>query len=174
MKLNLKMPGTEGLSKFLKQYKYVLIIIAAGILLLLWPSGKSKTTVESGTGLTGVEEDFSVEALEERLSKVLSRVEGAGEVSVVLTVRSGMERVLATDSREEERDRDFQLEEQTVVISTEKGEEVVLIGQRYPTFQGALIVCPGGDDPQVRLRLTEAVSALTGLGSARITVCKGS
>ena len=65
-------------------------------------------------------------------------------------------------------------EEQTVVISTGSGEETVLITQKYPTFQGALVVCRGGDDPVVQLTLTRAVSALTGLGSDRITVCKGS
>ena len=42
-----------------------------------------------------------------------------------------------------------------------------------PQFQGALVVCPGGGDPAVQLRLLEAVSALTGLGSDRISICEG-
>lgn len=174
MKLNWKIPGKEALIKFLKQYKYVLVIIVAGILLLLWPSGEDKTSITTESGMTGGEEDFSVEALEERLSQVLSKVEGAGEVSIVLTVQSGMERVLAADSSVGESEEERQAEEQTVILSTENGEEVVLIGQRYPTFQGAVVVCSGGDDPKVRLQLTQAVAALTGLGSDRITVCKGS
>lgn len=173
MKINWKIPKGEALFKLLGQYKYVLIVIAAGILLLLWPSGEKKSPAAAQSGLTGGEEDFSVEALEERLARVLSKIDGAGEVSVVLTVESGMERVLATDiaasQSEDRRDR----EEQTVIISTEEGEEAVLLTQRYPTFQGALVVCPGGDDPEVRLRLTQAISVLTGLGSDRITVCKG-
>lgn len=173
MKINWKIPKGEALLKLLGQYKYVLIVIAAGILLLLWPSEEKASPEAAQSGLTSGEEDFSVEALEERLARVLSKVEGAGEVSVVLTVESGMERVLATDisasQSEDRRDR----EEQTVIISTEEGEEPVLLTQRYPTFQGALVVCPGGDDPEVRLRLTQAISVLTGLGSDRITVCKG-
>ena len=36
-----------------------------------------------------------VDNLEKKLSKTLSKVEGAGEVSVVITVESGMETVLA-------------------------------------------------------------------------------
>lgn len=173
MKINWKIPKGEALFKLLGQYKYVLIVIAAGILLLLWPSGEKKSPAAAQSGLTGGEEDFSVEALEERLARVLSKIDGAGEVSVVLTVESGMERVLATDIAasqwEDRRDR----EEQTVIISTDEGEEAVLLTQRYPTFQGALVVCPGGNDPEVRLRLTQAISVLTGLGSDRITVCKG-
>lgn len=173
MKINWKIPKGEALFKLLGQYKYVLIVIAAGILLLLWPSGEKEPPAAAQSGLTGGEEDFSVEALEERLARVLSKIDGAGEVSVVLTVESGMERVLATDIAasqwEDRRDR----EEQTVIISTDEGEEAVLLTQRYPTFQGALVVCPGGNDPEVRLRLTQAISVLTGLGSDRITVCKG-
>ena len=56
------------------------------------------------------------------------------------------------------------LEESTVILSTDSGEEAVLVTQRYPTFQGALVICPGGEDPAVRLALTQAVAALTGLG----------
>ncbi len=174
MKLNFKMPDTAKIRNFLRQYKYVLIVIAAGILLLLWPSGEKKNEPEEQSGLTGGEEDFSVEALEDRLEQVLSKIEGAGEVSVVLTVRSGMERVLATDTESSQSDSSDSMEEHTVVISTDNGEEAVLVGQRYPTFQGALVVCPGGGDPQVQLQLTRAVAALTGLGSDRITVCKSS
>ena len=95
-------------------------------------------------------------------------------VSVVLTVRSGMERVLAQDVTASRADGDAQSTTKTVILSTGSGEETVLLSQNYPTFQGALVVCRGGDDPQVKLLLTQAVAALTGLGSDRITVCKGS
>ena len=175
MKVQWKMPRAEKVLGFLKQYKYVLIVAAAGLLLLLWPTGGSREEpAAQERGLTGAEEDFSVEALEEKLAQALSRVEGAGEVSVILTVESGMERVLATDRTAEQSDGTSAMEEQTVIVSTDAGEEAVLVTQRYPTFQGALVVCPGGGDPSVRLVLTQAVSALTGLGADRITVCAGS
>ena len=41
MKLQWK-PWSGDLWKLLDQYKYVLIVIAAGILLLLWPTGDGK------------------------------------------------------------------------------------------------------------------------------------
>ena len=42
----------------------------------------------------------------------------------------------------------------------------------YPTYRGALVVCQGGDRADVKLAVTEAVSALTGLSSDRVTVAK--
>ena len=52
-------------------------------------------------------------------------------------------------------------------------QETVTVQERGPGYQGALLVCAGGDDPQVRLRLTQAVSALTGLGADKIAISKG-
>jgi len=37
---------------------------------------------------------------------------------------------------------------------------------------GAVIVCQGADDPQVRLSIVDAVSKVTGLGSDKISVLK--
>ena len=65
------------------------------------------------------------------------------------------------------------MEEETVIVNSGSGQEAVLLTRRYPTFQGALVVCEGGDDAEIRLLMTRAVSALTGIGADRITVCKG-
>ena len=68
----------------------------------------------------------------------------------------------------------MQKESETVVISSGSGtQETVLVQQVYPRFQGALVVAEGGGNPTVRLNLTEAVAALTGLGADKISVCKG-
>ena len=48
---------------------------------------------------------------------------------------------------------------ETVVLSGGGTEETVTLQQISPQYQGALVVCSGGEDPQVRLRLVEAVSA---------------
>lgn len=147
-------------------YKYVLLVIAAGILLLIWPESEQKTAeVASST-----EEVYSVEQIEEKLENILGRIHGAGQVSVALTVKNGVEYIYAQDSETESNGESAE----TVVISTGSGkQEVVVQTLIYPTYQGALVVCEGGDDPEVILLITQAVSSLTGLGSARITVCKG-
>ena len=111
--------------------------------------------------------------LSEEVWKDLSQVEGAGQVTVTLTVKSGMERVLASDRTTSVTDRGSSVEEETVLTGSGGSQEAVLLSRRYPTFQGALVVCQGGDDPAIRLLMTQAVSALTGLGADRVTVCKG-
>lgn len=148
------------------------LLIGVGVLLLLVPTSHSKEN--SSAVVLNTEEDFSVEALEEKLEHILAQIEGAGQVNVMLTAESGMKRIFAQDGRLEQENGSIQRESETVVISSGTGtQETVLVQQIYPRFQGALVVAEGGGDPSVRLNLTEAVAALTGLGADKISVCKG-
>lgn len=157
----------------LGRYKYVLLVILAGVLLLLLPDSQ-ETAKDREQGTTSKEEDFSVEALEEKLKNTLSEIDGAGQVLVMLTVESGTKRIFAQDGSMEQDGSSVQRETQTVVVSAGSGtQETVLVQQVYPRFQGALVVATGGGDPEVRLKLTEAVAALTGLGADKISICKG-
>lgn len=158
--------------KKLGRYKYVFLVIVAGVLLLTLPVSKENKT--DAQDYSSTEEDFSVDALEEKLCGILSEIDGAGRVNVMLTVESGMKRVFAQNIRMDREDSALQNEAETVVLSSGNGmEDTVLVQQIYPQFQGALVVADGGGDPSVRLNITEAVAALTGLGADKISVCKG-
>ena len=172
MKAQWKLPEAEQVWKLLDKYKYVLLILAVGLVLLLWPTGEGEEPGESPSN--GAAQNFNLAALEEKLSQALSQVEGAGKVTVTLTVKSGMEQVPLTDRSTSVTERGNSVEEKTVVINTGSGQEAVVRLERCPVFQGAVVVSQGGDQAEVRLLLTQAVSALTGLGTDRITVCKGS
>lgn len=158
-------------AEFFQKYKYVLLVIAAGIVLLLLPLGGEENPASGGTESQNGngEETFRVEEMERRLEEALSRVDGAGEVTVVLTVKSGARQILAQDSSRSGEESSTS----TVVVSTGSGtEDAVVLQQVYPQYQGALVVCPGGGDPAVCLKLVDAVSALTGLGADKISICK--
>ena len=168
--MNLQVQGKKLWALFQK-YKLVLLVFVVGLVLLLWPNHSTQTAAPVSSEET--EAEFDLNALERKLESVLSQIEGAGQVSVALTLKDGMERVYATDetwSQDGEGQEDQQT--QTVILSTGSGTEAaVLVQQRYPTFQGAVGGCAG--DAEVRLLITQAVSALTGLGTDRISVCKG-
>ena len=158
----------------LEKYKFVLLVLLAGLLLLLLPlpsgGGETAHAGEAEQAATA----FSVDELEEKLEATLSRIDGAGEVTVALTLRSGARQVLAQDVTVSDREGSSGEERTTVVISGGSGrEEAVALQELAPQFQGAVVVCTGGDDPTVRLKLAEAVADLTGLGADRISICKG-
>lgn len=154
----------------LKKYQYALLVITLGAVLLLLPEGK-KQAASGEQPATEWNDSFDLDAFEEKLEQALSQIGGAGETRVVLTLDSGSRQVLAQDL---DRDGEGGGVSTTVTVGRGSGsQEVVPLQTLAPSFRGALVVCPGGSDPQVRLQLVEAVSALTGLGSDRISICEG-
>lgn len=167
------MKGREALEKLLAQlpggnYRAVLLVLLAGLLLLALPLGGREAEADSQSPAPA--SGFDLAALETRLEEALSRIDGAGAVTVVLTVQNGPRQVLAQDV-----DRGTGEENtETVVLSRGSStQETVTVQELYPSYQGALLICEGGDDPTVRLKLTEATSALTGLGADKISISKG-
>lgn len=155
----------------LGKYKYVLLVALAGAVLLVWPAGEKEETVSPAIASQDI---FQVDQMERKLEKALSQVEGAGDVTVVLTLQGGPRQVLAQDGSAAEEENRASRETSTILLSKGSGyQEPAVIQELGPEYQGALVVCQGGDDPRVKLALYEAVSALTGLGADKISICKG-
>lgn len=114
--------GKSALSSILQKKSVLIFLLAAGLLLLLWPKS-------SGSGSAEKNEDVFTNE-EKRLCAVLSKIDGVGNVYALLS---------------EEPNR--------------RGE-----------YTGAVVVCSGAGSPDTRLRVIQAVSAFTGLGSNRIIV----
>lgn len=154
---------------FIKKYRYALLVVAAGILLLTLPSQEeaSEAPVESETG-NGAEP-----TLEDSLAQILSLIEGAGKVQVLLTQEKGEETLYQTDADISSGEHTADQRTDTVLITGEGRLETGLIKQiNPPQYRGAVIVCQGAGDPQVRLSVVEAVMRVTGLTSDKITVLK--
>ena len=153
----------EAAKKLLKN-KYILCVLLLGLVLVLLPTGTSGTgQAEETAAAAGVlpAPAFSLEQEEARLREILGQIDGAGEVQVLLSLRSTAARELAETDGE------------PLVVSTGSGTQApVELWYDYPEYQGAVVLCAGADDPQVKLHITDAVSAFTGLGSNKITVIK--
>ncbi|MFQ9472729.1 MAG: hypothetical protein ACLR0P_05995 [Oscillospiraceae bacterium] len=78
----------------LKRYQYVLLVMAAGVLLMMLPMGPSGERARPRARRRG-EGQFDLELFEEKLSQVLSDIQGAGKTRVVLTLKSGSRQILA-------------------------------------------------------------------------------
>ena len=169
------MNGREALAKLagkikgpMEKYRLVWLVILAGLILLMLPMGEEEEPVQDTTTATT---QFDLAALENRLEEALSKIDGAGEVTVVLTIQNGPRQVLAQDV--DRRTGEGENTETVILSRGSSAQETVAVQELYPSYQGALLICEGGDDPDVRLKLTEATSALTGLGADKISISKG-
>ena len=156
----------------LKRYKYVALTAVLGIVLLLLPGGNEK---KQEGGAPDAAEDFDRTALQEEMEEILSSLDGVGHLKLMLTVDGGSAYELARDEAQTQKRGGEDTGErtqksETVVLGSGASAEVVVTRSRFPAFIGALVVCEGGDRAEVRLRVTQAVAALTGLSTEKITV----
>ena len=163
---------TTKLSSFAKKYRYVVIILLIGIIFMCLPSrNKSNNSTSAETEQTVPVE--SAPSLDASLSDILSRIQGAGDVCVLLTLQEGEETIYQTDSHISTSGDNNSSQVETVIISGSERNENGLIKQiNPPIYMGAVVVCQGADHPTVRLAIVDAVSKVTGLGADRISVSK--
>lgn len=153
---------------FLGKYKYVLLVLAVGIVLMVIPSG-SQTKVEAVLN----QGEESILSVEERLTQILKQVKGAGEVYVLLTEAFGEETLYQTNEDTSQSDTGSSSRGDTVTVTDSERNENGLVRQKNPPkYLGAIVVCQGGDQPAVRLAILDAVSKVTGLGADKISIQK--
>ena len=145
----------ERLRSILTKYRYVLLVAVAGLALMLFPTGPEEAEPAAAVA--------TEESLESRLEAILSRIDGAGEVKVLLTEDRGGEVFYQTEGEDGK----------TVLISgADRSESGLVRTTEAPSYRGAVVVCRGADSAAVRLAVVEAVANATGLGTDRITVLK--
>ena len=153
----------ESVIEKLKQYRYGILILLLGIGLMLLPSGEHD--MQSDPEIRQ-EEAMSIS---ESLEQILGQIEGVGRVKVMLTQSAGEITIYQEDT---DHSADT-VREDTVLVTGESRQEMGLVRQVIPPkYQGAVVVCQGGDRAAVRLAIVDAVAAVTGLTSDRITVLK--
>ena len=147
---------TAGL--YFGKYKFALLILAVGLFLLSFPQTKDQSPELPEPVMT------EEESLEIRLGAILGKIQGVGEVQVLLTEARGCESVYQVDGNDRR---------ETVIIKDENRSESGLVKQVIsPVYQGAIVVCQGGNSPSVCLAVMEAVANVTGISTSRITVLK--
>lgn len=157
--------------------KKKLLAVYGGLFVLLlglyaWENhGEAKKT-------NGAAEQIQSKGLEERLSEVLGDIRGAGQVRVLITYETGEEKVTATVSTTDEsisggEGASSSQKRETVqpaTVTTEEGQQAIVLYEKEPRIRGVLVVAEGAGDPFVRLNLQRAVMAVTGVSLDRIEV----
>lgn len=161
----------DKLLVFGKKYRYVLLILIAGVVLMLFPTRKEEKS-EPVVPPT-IQQNSQLEVTADRLEAVLTQIKGAGKVKVLLTYAAGGRTVYQTNERSTSSDNSDTLENETVIVSDSSRSDGALVAQILaPEYLGAVVVCQGAENPTVRLAVSEAVAKATGLGTDRISVLK--
>ena len=180
----------------------LLILLLTGIFLMVIavPAGKTKENTSSTSGgntgkmgsgtSTGTDEEAYITYQEDRLSRTLSQIEGAGEVKVMITLKSSAEKVLDKDTesgQETVTEEDSQggtrqsskasKKESTVYgndgESSSRGNGSPYVSKELsPEIEGVVVVADGGGNAVVKENISSAVQALFDIGPHKIRIMK--
>ena len=152
----------------------VVILLLIGILLVIIaiPTGgdeKEKVAKEEQEKEIYDGEEYRKQ-MEKRLKQILQKVEGAGNVEVMITYKSTSEQIVEKDVGTGEKAK----EETTVYENDTDGAQSPYIKmERMPQVEGIVVVAEGGNNSVVAKNITEAVSALFDVDVHKIKIVKG-
>ena len=151
----------KKLLMYINKYRFVIVIVLAGVVLMLIPTGNEEVVT-----LKKEEIDTEELTLEKQLSLLLSEMDGAGKVQVMLSVATGTNTVYDKDISGSDR------QETVIVTDADRTQNGLIQRVDPPVYLGAIVLCQGADSPGVCLMIVQAVSSITGLGADRISVLK--
>lgn len=158
----------EKITAIFQRYRYAILIVAIGLVLMSIPGREVSSDEAPAPLLIQTTSDTQSD-----LEQILSQIHGVGKAKVLLTVAAGEQTIYERNSDRTSDELSESLRVETVIITDANRAQQGLIQQVIPpTYQGAVIVCQGGDIPSVQLAIVEAVSDVTGLTADKITVLK--
>lgn len=137
-------------------------------------------------GAEGIQEEYIVERLEQRLEEMLSSMQGVGDVKVMVTLVSSGEKVIEKDiplerSNVVENDssggnrstNEMYSREETVYVTSAQGDKIPYVVKEYSAVvEGVSVVAEGGEDALVQKNISEVIQALFGIEAHKIKVVK--
>lgn len=164
------------------QWMLVVGCIAALILIYIVFSpggGDSASSADNASEDTQDNTVSSVE-MEKRLEEILSCIEGAGEVRVMITFATGTQIVPAmnveTQSNVSEQSDENGSWEKTTQESQQsapaavQGDETLVLVEKMPEILGVMVVAEGAGDLSVRLALQQAVETVLQVPAKKVDV----
>ncbi len=160
-----------------KKRVLLIAICIVSLLFLIISESAEEESVSTTSIKTHTAPDEYIKATEKQLENILSQVEGAGKVHVMITLESCYENVYANSysskSKNNGDESSDDVTEELVVVKNSDGENGVVIKVYEPVIKGVAVVAQGADNIKVKSAITETVCALFDISSAKVSVTKG-
>lgn len=160
----LSLSGRDGAVRLL-----VVLGVAGMVLIALseWLPRRSADTAPAAVTVTATQVE---QALEQRISDLLSSVEGVGRCRVMVTLESGEQAVYAADTTRSAGDGGESASESYLTVDTDSGPVGLLITRVQPTVRGVVVVCAGAGDPAVCQRVQSVITTAFHISERRVCV----
>ena len=185
--------------KINKENACILILVGILCLVIVWPTTNNKSEtedknnrsyVEPGDSLTAAAENDSlnlyIQNQEIRLKNILSQIDGAGDVQVMIRASASKTYVIEKDQTTSSstvyetdseggtrKSEEKQLEESSLYTKDNNGNDIPwIVKEMEPEIEGVLIAAQGADQDQIAGEITQAVQVLFDIPVHKIKVVK--
>lgn len=158
---------------FKKHYVWIGLVMLGAIFLLISSMGTDSPAIAN-------EQDFCqtyIDDLEKKLSNIVCEVADVKECSVMITLKSGIEYVYATDESANTNentqggDKKEQSEEKIAIVTDKQtGEQAVIVKEQYPQINGVAIICHAPNSSTLTLAVKNAASTALGIDPGKVCV----
>ena len=152
----------------------MMIALLLGVLLLAAGRTFSEEKEENVSADTMEKAVVTVEReTEKRMAEILSKIEGAGLVDVMLTYRQTEEKTIAHNESREEDGESLRTEQTAILLEDgDGGTEPLSLTDISPVVEGVMIAAQGADQPAVAAALHQAAQALLDVPAHKVAVLK--
>lgn len=174
-----KIPFLQKL-KNIKYIEYIIIGIFAIVLVLIYTSFSKTSNNNNVTNSSFTAEDYA-HYLEDKLINVISKINGVGNVGVMITVDGGMKYEYATESEEittstqgsNATNNKTTKTEEVVIVNINGKNQPLIIKESYPDIIGVLVVATGANNAQVKLNISRAIETILNVDDSKIEIMVG-
>lgn len=191
--------GIASLRNLRKDQLLILLLVGILLMVIAVPVKNTSKNGSSETYDTGTSDEsgFSISGqgnadmtaytknLEQRLAQLLSQIDGAGNVEVMITLKSSSEKVLDKDvesDQETTTERDSQggtrqtsrsnKKESTIYDGSNTDESPYVSKELSPEVEGVVVLADGGGNAVVKENISGAVQALFDIEPHKIRIMK--
>ncbi|MCD7771707.1 MAG: hypothetical protein LUH23_06445 [Oscillospiraceae bacterium] len=148
-----------------KQLIYLSVAVLSVLLILTLNSFESEDEeVSDSETIPDVSSEYA-EKLKHELEEIISKIDGVGDVTVMLTIESSASYVYTQDIEKDE----LETKSETVIIGN---KEALIERIDNPQVSGVLIVCTGGDRAVIQEQVIKAVSTVLDIPTNKVYVAK--
>lgn len=146
--------------------------------------GKNELVIDSKPEAKKDVNNAYLSYLENKLEQTIGGMDGAGRVFVMITLKDDGQKILdknlpyesqtetGKEDGKEVKKESIKSEQQTVLIEQDGNTGPIVVKESYPDIEGVVVLCEGGNDEAVALKIKEAVSALFSIDAHKIVVGK--
>jgi len=116
--------------------------------------------------------------LESKLQSVISKIDGAGQVSVMVSVDGSPELIYANESDETISSNSSGTTSSSnssspIIVNVGGESSALILTEKLPEVKGVIVVSSGAGNVAVKLNILQAVSTLLNLHTDKVSVLKG-